>query len=142
MTSAPATPSGHVTRVTIPLRYRDLDTLGHLNQSVYHVMLEEARVAFILDVLQKRLGEFVLARVELDYRHEVRLDDREVVIDTWLDHVGTSSIRLASRLTKPDGAVAAEGATVLVGWDPERRGARRLSAEERTALEAAQAERG
>jgi acyl-CoA thioester hydrolase len=133
--------SGHVTRVTVPLRYRDLDTLGHLNQSIYHVMLEEARVAFILDVLQEELRSFVLARVELDYRHEVRLDDREVVIDTWLDRVGTSSIRLASRVSKPDGTVAAEGLSVLVGWDPARRGGRRLTDEERSALEAAQAAR-
>lgn len=133
------TDRGHVTRVTIPLRYRDLDTLGHLNQSVYHVMLEEARVAFILDVLDKQLGAFVLGRVEIDYRHEVRLGDREVVIDTWLDRVGNSSIRLASRIQKPDGTVAAEAITVLVGWDPEKRGARPLNHEERAALTAAEA---
>ena len=28
-------------RMTAPLRWRDLDYLGHVNQSVYHVLLEE-----------------------------------------------------------------------------------------------------
>ena len=131
------TASPHVTQVRIPLRYRDIDTLGHLNQSVYHVMLEEARVAFILDVLKRQLGAFVLARVEIDYRHEVRLQDREVVIDTQIERVGSSSVSLRSRICTPDGTLAAEAVTVLVAWDPEQRGARKLAGEERDVLTAA-----
>jgi acyl-CoA thioester hydrolase len=62
------------------LRWRDMDTLGHLNQSVYHEFLEEGRAA-----ITGPLGfPFVLAHVELDYRAEVRPDHEYVdVVVRW-----------------------------------------------------------
>ena len=135
------TDRGHVTRVPILLRYRDIDTLGHLNQSLYHTFLEEARTAIVMDLLgDGRAAEdvgFVLARVELDHRREIVLADREVFAESWVQQVGTSSLRLGARIVKGDGTVAAEGVTILVGWDPERRGARELGADERERLLAA-----
>lgn len=131
------TDRGHVVRVPILLRYRDIDTLGHLNQSLYHTFLEEARTAVVLDILGNGPVNYVLARVELDHRQEVVLADREVFAESWVQHVGTSSLRLGARVVKADGTVAAEGVTVLVGWDPERRGARRLDGAEREKLLAA-----
>lgn len=128
----------YVARVTLPLRHRDFDTLGHLNQSVYHVLLEEARLGFLQEVLGTT-PRVVLGRVELDYRHEVRIADRELTVETAVERVGRSSIRLASRMRTPSGVLAAEGVTVLVGWDAEARGARPLSDAERAALTAVQA---
>jgi acyl-CoA thioesterase FadM len=32
-------------RLRVPLRRRDVDELGHLNQAVYHELLEEGRAA-------------------------------------------------------------------------------------------------
>lgn len=136
------TDRGHVTRVPILLRYRDIDTLGHLNQSLYHTFLEEARTAIVVEVLGPEAAGgdigYVLARVELDHKREIVLADREVFAESWVQHVGTSSLRLGARIVKTDGTVAAEGVTILVGWDPERRGARKLGADERAALLAAQ----
>lgn len=131
------TDRGHVTRVPILLRYRDIDTLGHLNQSLYHTFLEEARTAVVLEVLGDGDVEFVLARVELDHKREVLLADREVFAEAWVEHVGTSSVRLGARVVKGDGTIAADGSTILVGWDPRRRGARRLRDDEREKLLAA-----
>jgi acyl-CoA thioester hydrolase len=36
-------PEPREVRVRIPIRWRDLDLLGHVNQSVYHELLEEGR---------------------------------------------------------------------------------------------------
>lgn len=132
------TDRGHVTRLSIPLRYRDMDEFGHLNQSIYHVFLEEARAAIVVEVLGTEDVGYVLARVELDYRHEVRRTDGEVVVEAWIEAVGTSSLRLGTRVLLTDGTVAAAGTTVLVGWDPEARAARRIGDEERALLVGAQ----
>jgi acyl-CoA thioester hydrolase len=123
-------------RVRIAVRWRDLDMLGHLNQAVYHELLEEGRAAFIA-----RLGElglafaFVLARVELDYRCEVRRDHGHVDIVTTPVTIGRSSITVDNSVLLPDGTVAAEGRSVLVAWDPAARRSRPITDEERAALE-------
>lgn len=133
-----STDRGHVTRMTIPLRNRDVDVLGHLNQSVYHVFLEEVRTRVLQEVLQSELVGFVLARVELDHRHEVRMADREVRAEGWLGRVGRSSVEVRNRITVgDDDRVAAEATTILVGWDHDRRASRPLTDDERGLLLAA-----
>ncbi|PTL56110.1 acyl-CoA thioesterase [Paraconexibacter algicola] len=131
-------PSPPETRLTIPLRWRDMDMLGHLNQAVYHELLEEARGALLLDLAGRGTQQvhhtYVLARVELDYRHEVRKDHGTVDVTVRVGRVGTKSITLEHEVLLPDGTVAAAGSTVLVGWDMQARGARTLSDEERAVL--------
>jgi acyl-CoA thioester hydrolase len=121
-------------RVRIGLRWRDLDVLGHLNQAVYHELLEEGRTALIAGLGRERRFPFVLARVELDYLHEVRHRDREVEVITSVERVGGKSITVAQTIALPDGTPTARGSSVLVAWDPEARGARELTAQERAAL--------
>lgn len=127
-------PADVLTEVTIKLRYRDLDTLGHVNQSVYHVLLEDARIGFLRSLFGNG-SRFVVARVELDYRHELRASDGAVTIATVVQSVGRSSVILESRMTTPSGALSAEAVTVLVAWDDEQRKSRALTAGERSMLE-------
>lgn len=128
-------------RLNVPLRWRDMDMLGHLNQSVYHELLEEARAGLLIEIAG-RSGHtsnhtFVVVRVELDYRHEARKDHGAVDIVVRPVAVGTSSLTLEHDVLLPDGTVAASGRTVLVGWDAVARGKRALSDAERTVLGAA-----
>jgi acyl-CoA thioester hydrolase len=123
-------------RMTIPLRWRDMDMLGHLNQSVYHELLEEARGALLQSVGEgQRHQTWVLARVELDCRSEVRKDHGAVEVHVRVGRVGTKSLTLEHDIVLPDGTVAASGSSVLVGWDAQARGPRPLSDEERAVLE-------
>lgn len=113
--------------------------LGHLNQSVYHELLEEGRAALITEIARRvghngSHGAFVLAHVDLDYHREVRKDHEEVEVVVRVVHVGTSSLRLEHEVRLPDGSVAASGETVLVAWDPVTRGKRALSDAELAAL--------
>jgi acyl-CoA thioester hydrolase len=121
-------------RVRIALRWRDMDMLGHLNQAVYHELLEEGRAALIAHLPGGEAFPFVLARVELDYRREVRLADGHVVVVSRVAAVGRSSVTVDHELELDDGAVAATGRSVLVAWDGDARGSRPLSDGERTAL--------
>ena len=122
-------------RIDVELRWRDLDFLGHLNQAVYHELLEEGRGA-----LFEQLGAldggffFVLARVELDHRQEIRRDHGPVTVALRVEAVGRSSVSVAHEIIRADGAVAAEGRSVLVAWDRDARRSRSLTDAERSAL--------
>jgi acyl-CoA thioester hydrolase len=120
-------------RIGIGLRWRDMDMLGHLNQAVYHELLEEGRGALFAS-LGGMSFPFVLVRVELDYRHEVRRDHGTVEVLTRVERVGGKSVTLAQEMLLPDGIVAAAGSSVLVAWDPQARGSRELTDDERAAL--------
>ncbi len=120
-------------RKRVTLRWRDLDMLGHLNQSVYHEMLEEGRGA-LLGSLKEAAFPFVLAHIELDYRNEVRKDHDWVEVVTRVERIGTSSVTFSDRIERSDGVLAAEGRSVCVAWDTEKRTKRALSDSERAAL--------
>ena len=121
------------------LRWRDMDMLGHLNQSVYHELLEEGRGGLMGKLMQRigadgAPGTYVVVHVELNYRTEVRKDHEWVEVVVRLAGVGNSSIRLEHDIALPDGQVAASGATVLVAWDPVARGKRAIGEAERAVL--------
>ena len=122
-------------RVELPLRHRDIDALGHVNQAVFHELLEEVRAAFFRTTLPDLpFTGYVLAHVDLDYRHEVRIDDRYVTGECRVAQLGRSRVELENRLLLPDGTVAVEGRAVLVAWDEETRRSRELTESERQAL--------
>jgi acyl-CoA thioester hydrolase len=121
----------HEARVRVGIRWRDLDMLGHLNQAVYHELLEEGRASLFTEI---GIVPFVIARVELDHRSEIRKDHGEVEIVTTPESVGNSSIVVAQQILLPDGTVAAEGRCVLVAWDPQARTKRTLTDRERAHL--------
>jgi acyl-CoA thioester hydrolase len=116
-----------------------MDMLGHLNQSVYHELLEEGRAALIAELV-RRVGDdqphggYVIAHVDLDYHTEVRKDHGEVEVIVRLARVGTSSFALEHEVRLPDGTLAASGGTVVVAWDPASRGKRPLTSAELATL--------
>src|SRR4051794_19537624 len=120
-------------RVRITLRWRDMDELLHLNQSVYHELLEEGRMALLEEFLTEDRS-FVLARVELDHLREVRRDDGEVEVVVRVTRLGRSSLEVEHDLLRVDGEIAATGRSVLVGWDMRERRKRELTDAERAAL--------
>jgi acyl-CoA thioester hydrolase len=117
-------------------RWPDFDALGHLTHAAYHVYLDEARD----DALRRTVGDFtawpnVLVHASIDYRREIALGVREVLLRTEITAVGDSSVRFTQSVFGPDGDVAAEAEAVLVAWSPETRGSRAITADERRALE-------
>lgn len=115
----------------IATRWNDFDALGHLNHAVYHVYCDEARDA----ALRATVGDFdawpnVIVHAEIDYRREIPLSTREVVVRTQIVEVGRSTVRFEHDVA--DGA--ARLAAILVAWDPQTRRSRRITAAERDAL--------
>jgi len=120
-------------RVRVPIRWRDLDVLGHVNQSVYHELLEEGRGG-VLGRLEEHAFPLVLVHIEIDYKAEVRKDHDWVEVVSQVSVVGKKSVRIDERIERSDGVVATEGHSVLVAWDMESRTSRALTDREREAL--------
>lgn len=123
--------------ITCDLRWSDFDRLGHLNQAVYHVLIEQACTAWLSHARPADLPRhhaFVLARIELDYRREVDSSHAQIVATSRLVRLGTSSVTCQQEVRWLDGTVAATGLAVMVGWDARERGKRTFGAVEREAL--------
>lgn len=126
-------------RYRVALRWGDIDALGHVNQAVYHELLEEARTAMLATLPSPPKGAYVMARVELNYRREIPLGDRYADVTLQVESVGRSSITVSQQIFRCDGELAADGLSVLVAWDPAQRGSRPLSEGELAALTALRA---
>jgi acyl-CoA thioester hydrolase len=123
----------------IEIRWRDVDAYGHVNNAVFLTYLEEARDEW----LERALGadgnawDYVLARVEVDFRRELTLEDDRILSRCELASLGSSSVRTREELVTLGGELAAEAQAVLVARDRETRRSRPLSEPERAALERA-----
>jgi acyl-CoA thioester hydrolase len=126
-------------RYRVSLRWSDMDALGHVNQAVYHELLEEARTELISALPSYDKHSFVMARVELDYRREIPLNHRFVEVTLLVESIGRSSITLTQQIFRSDGELAADGRSVMVAWDEHRRGSRPMSEKELAALAGLQA---
>jgi acyl-CoA thioester hydrolase len=124
---------------TIEVRWRDVDAYRHVNNAVYATYLEECRDEW----LERALGEagdpwdFVLARLSIDFRREVRLDDGAVIARCRLQRIGNASISLHEEVRIRNGELAAEAEAVLVARDRDSGRSRPLREQERAALERA-----
>jgi len=122
--------------VTIPIRWRDVDNYGHVNNAVYLTFLEEARDRWVRQTLGPEV-DFVIVRIAIDYRRELSQDDDEVTVSCRGVGYGTSSIRTAEQIVAKEGWVAAESASVIVAHDADARSSRPLTDEERATLDGA-----
>jgi len=122
--------------VTIPIRWRDVDNYGHVNNAVYLTFLEEARDRWVRETLGPQV-DFVIVRIAIDYRRELSQDDDEVTVSCRGVGYGTSSIRTAEQIVAKEGWVAAESASVIVAHDSDARSSRPLTDEERATLDGA-----
>src|SRR3972149_6040722 len=73
-----------------------MDAHGHVNNAVYLNLLEEARDGWVQEVLgpvADDVWHFVLARVAIDFRGELKQGDGEVLVRCRLESVWRLSIR-------------------------------------------------
>jgi acyl-CoA thioester hydrolase len=90
----------------IQIRFADVDKLGHVNNAMYLSYIELARLDFFTAVAGKINWEtegIILARVEIDYKIPVLLEDK-LYVKTWCSRLGSKSFDLTySIFTKNNG---------------------------------------
>ena len=121
----------------IEIRWRDLDSYGHVNQAVYLTYAEEVLDDWFGTKLGRGPGtvwDYVARRTTIDYRGELRLADRVAVGRAALAQLGTTSVTARVTLSAPDGRVATELELVVVAIDGKGGAARPLTEAERSAL--------
>ncbi|QFU83440.1 acyl-CoA thioesterase [Natronorubrum aibiense] len=105
--------------VDVPVRFRDLDPLNHVNHAVYASYLETARV----DYLEDGVGipdddlSFVVASLEIEYERPIVAGD-EPTVALWVSRLGDSSCTMEYEI-RVDGDVAATAETTMVHIDSE-----------------------
>jgi acyl-CoA thioester hydrolase len=98
------------------VRFRDLDSLAHMNNAVYATFLEQARIAF-LSQHGAHVENMILARLEIDFRSPAELGETiEITVEPT--RVGTKSFDL-EYVMRAGERVVAEAKTVLVAYDYE-----------------------
>ena len=123
----------------IEIRWRDLDSYGHVNQAVYLTYAEEVLDDWFRTKLGRDPGvgwDYVARRTTIDYRGELRLADRGAVGSAELAQLGTTSLTARVVLSAPDGRVATELELVIVAIDGKGGAPRPLTDAERSALSA------
>jgi acyl-CoA thioester hydrolase len=119
----------------VTVRWRDTDALGHVNHVVFLTYLEEARDAFYAQILRAE-PIYVVVRLEIDLRAEVRHEDRQVIVDIAVEQLGTTSLTTRESIRTSAGQVVAEARVITVRWDQETRRPVPFSAAERERLTA------
>jgi acyl-CoA thioester hydrolase len=81
---------------TLPIRFRDLDPLNHVNNAIFSTYYEEARIEFIQEVNKlaselKNGFSFVLANIEIEFIRPVEYPN-DILIGSGIKSLGNSSI--------------------------------------------------
>lgn len=122
--------------VWLPLRFRDVDAFGHVYHAEFLTLLDEARTRWFREVIGlDNPGDYVVARIEIDYVSSIVLADGAVAATFEVERVGTSSLTLAETMRARDGRVVSRGRAVTVLRDVVTGASRVLTeAERRSAL--------
>ncbi len=125
----------HPFTTSIPVQYRDLDPMGHVNNAVYGTYLEEARIAYVEQLLGLDLSAVgsVVASLSIDYAQPI-VHGETVTVEVTVPRLGTSSIPMAYEL-RVDGDVVAEATSVQVLYDLETETPREIPDEWREEIE-------
>jgi acyl-CoA thioester hydrolase len=119
----------------VDVRWRDTDALGHVNHAVFLTYLEEGRDAFFVQTFGGE-PDYVVARIEIDLRAEVRHPQRRVTVRLAVERLGTTSLTTRETILTAAREVAAEARVVTVRWDRRARKPVPFSETERARLTA------
>jgi acyl-CoA thioester hydrolase len=104
----------------VDVRWRDTDAIGHVNHVVFLTYLEEGRDALYAQVLGSE-PVYVVARLEIDFRAEVRHEDQRVTVRIEVERVGTTSLTTRETIVGPSGQTVATARVITVRWDADLR---------------------
>jgi acyl-CoA thioester hydrolase len=97
------------------IRHSDTDRLGHVNNVAFAAFLEFGRAAMLHELVRATPNPghiFVIVRLEIDYRAEMRWPGK-VAVGVGIERIGTASFSVVQGLYN-DGVLTAEARSVLV----------------------------
>ncbi|MCK5915798.1 MAG: acyl-CoA thioesterase [Deltaproteobacteria bacterium] len=108
--------------INLNIRFRDLDAIGHVNNSNYLTFMEEARKEFfghLFKISSPHDFPFVLARIACDFRKSIEPDTKIVAVDLWITHIGRKSFSFKYEIyhAQDPSDIFASGESVQVFYD-------------------------
>ena len=115
-------------RIVLPVQFRDIDRMGHVNHAVYLQYMETARV-----MLARHLGmirdvsnsSFIVAMAHCEYKKPIR-NERQVTVSCWVSRIGEHSWDLDYTIGTGR-TIFATGRTTQVGYNYKSRLTIRIS---------------
>ena len=122
--------------IELPVQFRDIDVMGHVNNATYLQYMETARVE-----LARRLGlvtngfraSFIVASARCEFKKPIR-DERRITVSVWVSRIGDRSWDLDYSIRGPRRVEFAVGRTTQVAYDYKTRSAVKISGKLRREL--------
>ena len=122
--------------IELPVQFRDIDVMGHVNNATYLQYMETARVEFARSLGQVREGfrpGFIIASARVEFKKPIR-DERRITVSVWVSRLGDRSWDFDYSIHGPRGIRYAVGRTTQVAYDYKTRAAVQISGKLRTEL--------
>jgi acyl-CoA thioester hydrolase len=105
----------------IVVRFRDIDSMGHVNNAVFLTYFEEGRKVFlseVLDIVNPADYPFILAHIDCDFLKPVRLGDN-LILFVWIREIGEKSFAFKYQLADRNNisVTYGKGKSVMVYFD-------------------------
>ncbi len=125
--------------IEIPVRFRDIDGMQHVNNAVYFTYMEQARSEWyrqLMGIQSVAEFDFILAHASCDFKEAIGFGET-VVVTATLTKIGNSSFRFAYEIrSKEKRTLFATGESVQVCYDYKAKQAIPIPASFRRMLEA------
>jgi acyl-CoA thioester hydrolase len=103
----------------VPVRFRDLDAMGHVHHSVPLLYIEEARAAYWRAVAGRETVadiDYLMGEVSLRYHRPIRYPD-DIDVALRVSELGTKSFRMEYEVRSGTGELLVSGTSVQVLYD-------------------------
>lgn len=117
---------------TIPVRWSDFDRYGHVTNSAYVELAQEARLAFAEKFFYSEGHEFVVfvRRLEVDYVRPILPNTNAVTVETQVVNVGNTSFTTRQEIKDAQGKTCAVVECVQVTVDTATTSPREITKKE------------
>lgn len=122
---------------TFQVRFSDCDGLGHVNNTVYFVYMEEARQEIFRifnPTLELKRWNLIIASATCDFRKQATYAEL-LRVHTFLSKIGSSSMVVEHRILNEREERVAEGRAVMIFYNYETQKTEPIPSELRPQLE-------
>src|SRR3989442_2663912 len=106
--------------IEIPVRFRDIDGMRHVNNAVYFTYMEQARSEWyrqLMGIQSVAEFDFILAHASCDFKEAIGFGET-VVVTATLTKIGNSSFRFAYEIrSKENRTLFAPGDSMQRSYD-------------------------
>ncbi len=115
--------------IDLPVQFRDIDVMGHVNHATYLQYMETARVELARSLGQVTKGfrsSFILASARCEFKKPIT-HERRITVTVWVSRIGDRSWDLDYSIRGPRRVEYAVGRTTQVAYDYKTRSAVQIS---------------